>query len=225
MLRSFVSLRPSRVVRTLAIISTVAIAVVVFPSTPAGAAFGPNLLVNGSFEIPATPAGTASPPYGTCGTVVSFDLNGLIGQTNEGCWTLLGVGTVVVDRTVAKAGKQSVAVEAAGQNLVLLAQAVPAGPGSYRLSFQSTPERFPGPITMNVWSMAAGTTTQSSSVQFGPPAVTVDGVGVRTWVHYNVDITAPVGTDHLLVGVFDLHTQFSGGGSARFDAITLKQKL
>jgi hypothetical protein len=80
------------------------------------------------------------------------------------------------------------------------------------------------PSRMILWSVASDSTTNYSSVLFGPPTSTVDGIDVRAWQKYTVEVTAPAGTDHMAVCLCGL----SIGGEAeavRFDSVTLKQIL
>jgi hypothetical protein len=121
--------RRYRYFRALAVLSVLALGVLVLPVAPAAAAFGPNLVVNGSFEVPVTLSGVSTPPYGTCGAVVPLDPPGIIAETNEGCWTNSAgpAGSIYVDRTIAKGGKQSAVVTAPALSFACLTQAVAAG--------------------------------------------------------------------------------------------------
>jgi hypothetical protein len=164
--------RRYRYLRVLAVLSVLAVGVLVLPGAPAEAAFGPNLLVNGSFEVPTTLTGVSAPPYGTCGAVVPLDPPGLIAQTNEGCWTNSAgpAGSIYVDRTIAKGGKQSVVVAAPALNFAWLTQGVATGPGTYRLQFLATPESASAPFTVSLWSLSSGGVVQESTLTFGTVA-------------------------------------------------------
>jgi hypothetical protein len=204
-------------------------------STTAQAAFGPNLLVNGSFEDPPTPSGTASPPFGTCGATVPMTggltvFASIVGSSREGCWTLLGTGPgttpTYVDRALAKSGHQSVHVQSQSQNFALLTQAVVADAGSYRLQFKATQE--PGwyvPMTAVLWSLSSGEVNQTSVITFAPTVTVVDGIGSQTWMNFKVDITAPAGTDHVVACFCSYSLQSLGVLAGRLDAVTLKKML
>ena len=225
--------------RAAVLVVVVIIAGVLAQSTPAQAAYGPNVIVNGSFEDPPTPSGVASAPFGTCGATVPVTggVDGLtvfsasvIGSSREGCWTLAasGPGTTptFVDRTLAKGGLQSARVQSQSQNLAMLTQAVPASVGSYRLQFKATQE--PGsfaPMTVVVWSVSAGVVNQTSAVKAAPAANLVDGSIPQTWTSYKVDITTPTGTDHIVVCLCSIDAQTVGVFRGRFDAVTLKRKV
>src|SRR5262249_17417695 len=115
-------------------------ATVFWGAAPSGGAPSPNLLADGGFEAPITPTGQANPPFGTCGT--SVDING--DTFHSGCWefgpTPTAIGSVTVDRSFAKSGKQSMAfhLTASGGCCISLIQPVVAGPGTYRLQFAAT---------------------------------------------------------------------------------------
>jgi hypothetical protein len=206
---------------------------------PADAAFGPNLIANGSFELPTATAGPVAPPFGTCGASTPVNGDGFSVEASEGCWTALAPpGAIHVDNVAAKGGKQSVVVAPPPQQLAWLMQAVAADQGQYRLQFKSSPEGTVDPISVVVWAVSASVVTQTSLVTFGPDGYTVNGTAVRTWGTTKLDLTAPAGTDHLVVclcGVSQVSPAFPippGGifpnghwGSARFDAVTLKKQL
>lgn len=230
-------LRNARAIRAVVVVCTILVGVLA-QSSPAQAAFGPNLIVNGSFEVPSTPTGTASAPFGTCGATVpmSGGIDGLtlftassLGSSREGCWTLLGTGLgttpTYVDRILAKGGLQSVHVQSQSQNIAALSQAVVADAGTYRLQFKATQE-MPSfaPMTVLVWSLAGGAVNQTSAIKFAPTTNLVNGILPQTWTSYKVDIIAPVGTDHLVVCLctLDVNGVFL---SARMDAVTLKKQL
>jgi hypothetical protein len=214
--------RRYRHVRALALLSVLAVGVLVLPGAPAEAAFGPNLIVNGSFEVPVTLTGVSAPPYGICGAVVPLDPPGIATQTNEGCWTNSAgpTGSIYLDRTIAKGGKQSVVVAAPASNFAWLSQAVAAGPATYRLQFLATPESGSGPFTVSLWSLSSGAVIQESAVTFGPVAYVVNSNPLRIWTSYKLDITAPAGTDHLAVCLCGVL-----GQTARFDSVSLRQQL
>jgi hypothetical protein len=107
-----------------------------------------------------------------------------------------------------------------------LVQAVATGPGADRVSFLTTAEGSALPAQVFVFSVSGGVFGQSSLATFGPPQFVVNNVGTRIWANDNLDITAPAGTDHIVV---DLAGVPLGGGlpasSVRFDGLSLKMKL
>ncbi len=230
--------RKPRFLAATAVVLAILVATVA-QSAPAQAAFGPNLIVNGSFEDPVALGGPVAAPFGTCGA--SVPLSGgtdpltlvftasFLGSSSEGCWSLVatGLGTTptYVDRSLAKGGKQSVHVQSQPSNFALLSQAVPAGPGTYRLQFKATQDPGFSPMNVIVWSVAAGAVNQTSALKFGPTMTLVDGAIQQTWTSYKLDITAPAGTDHLVVCLCTVEAQAVGGFMSRIDAVTLKQQL
>jgi hypothetical protein len=191
----------------------------------------PNLLVNGGFELPVTPTGQAVPPFGTCGAPVTIE-----GATAAlGCWTLVSgpAGSAYVDRAFAYGSKQSLAFHPPGGaccTYTQLWQPVVAGPGTYRLQFRATSDSPAGanpltvsiPMAVTLASEEGGTATAGAEVQFGPAYVASDSAGlIHQWIHYSVDLTAPTGTDHLVVGIYS--NGAFGPVQARLDGITLKQ--
>jgi hypothetical protein len=208
-----------------AVLAVVAGAVMVgVASRPASAAFGPNLIVNGGFEVPATPSGTAPPPFGSCSDLVSSDFLGTPWPSYEGCWsylTLFGTDSTHVDRQVHKAGKQSALLEITATGRSCLSQPVQSGAGTYRLTVAAT-GNLPQPVSARMAALAGGATLGADVWYFGP---VTHQAGAPVWVNYTFDFTAPATTEHVLVQFCVDNFQSGGSASVRLDVVTLKKML
>jgi hypothetical protein len=77
-------------------------------------------------------------------------------------------------------------------------------------------------MVVTLSSAEGGSATAGAEVQFGPAYVASDSAGlVHEWIRYKVDLTAPAGTDHLVVGIYS--NGALGAVQSRLDGMTLKK--